>query len=142
MKKYIVIICLLMVGTLSNILAQTKKTTSSQPKPIRCHLPCDSLNSSKVTFEQALAWADSLPLIVIDDKGQVYKLQNFSFSVITMNPMQTKDYGIGNGGIPLLARKAMNNLKPKDTVFLKDITAQNEKLQVLVLANIVFSIKE
>lgn len=131
-----------MVGTLSNILAQTKKTTSSQPKPIRCHLPCDSLNSSKVTFEQALAWADSLPLIVIDDKGQVYKLQNFSFSVITMNPMQTKDYGIGNGGIPLLARKAMNNLKPKDTVFLKDITAQNEKLQVLVLANIVFSIKE
>ena len=144
MKKSIVLLSLLIIGFQMTSMSQAKKqqTKPQQPKPLRCHLPCDSANSAKITLDQALAWVDSLPLKVVDEKGKIYQLHNFVFTVITMNPMETKEYGTGNGGIPILARKAMNNLKPKDAVFLKDVTAQSEKLQELPLANIVFSIKE
>ena len=124
--------------------AQTKKQTPVKPQPklIRCHLPCDTLNSSKITLEKALAWADSLPLTVVDEKGRKYYLQNFAFTTIIMNPFQTKEYGTGNGGIPILARRAMSELKPKDTVFLKDVTYLNDKKEEVPMSNIVFSIKE
>ena len=89
-----------------------------------------------------MAWADSLPLTVVDEKGKKYHLQNFAFTTIIMNPFQSKEYGTGNGGIPILARKAMNDLKPKDTVFLKDVTFLNDKKEEQSLGNIVFSIKE
>ncbi len=145
MKKPLAIISIFLFGFQILSVAQAKKQPQAkppQPKLIRCHLPTDTDNSSKVSLQDALAWADSLPLKVVDEKGKVYQLHNFVFTIITMNPFQTKEYGTGNDGIPLLARKAMNNLKPKDTVFLKEVTAHNDKLQELPLANIVFSIKE
>lgn len=145
MKKSLVIISILLFGFQILSVAQAKKHPQAKPqppKPIRCHLASDTQNSSKVTLQQALAWADSLPLKVVDEKGKVYQLHDFVFTIITMNPFQTKEYGTGNNGIPILARKAMDNLKPKDTVFLKDVTAQNENLQEVKLANIVFSIQE
>lgn len=143
MKKSLVLFNILLFGFQILSVAQAKKQTAAvAPKPIRCHLPCDSLNSSKITLEKALAWADSLPLTVVDEKGKKYKLQNFVFTTIVMNPFQSKEYGTGNGGIPILARKAMNDLKPKDTVFLKDVTFLNDKKEEQSLGNIVFSIKE
>ncbi len=145
MKKSLAIVSIFLFGFQILSVAQAKKQLHAKPqppKPIRCHLVSDTDNSSKVTLQDALAWADSLPLKVVDEKGKVYLLHNFVFTIITMNPFQTKEYGTGNGGIPLLARKAMNDLKPKDTVFLKEVTAHNDKLQEVPLANIVFSIKE
>ena len=144
MKKSLVILNILLFGFQILSIAQAKKQATPQPlpKPIRCHLPCDTPNSSKVTLSQALAWADSVPLKVIDEKGKSFKLHHFNFSIINMSPMETKEYGIGNDGIPILARKAMDNLKPKDAVFLKDVTYLNESNEEKPLANIVFSIKE
>ena len=144
MKKSVVLISILLLAFQIEGSAQAKKQApaKSMPKQIRCHLPCDTLNSSKITLEQALAWADSVPLTVVDDKGKKYLLQNFVFSTITMSPFQTKEFGTGNGGIPILARKAMKDLKPKDTVFLKDVTYLNDKKEEQPLSNIVFSIKE
>ena len=144
MKKIILVFSILFIAFQISSTAQTKtivKPKTVQPKLIRCHLPCDSLNSSKVSFENALAWADNLPLTVIDEKGKKYLLQSFVFSIITMSPFETKEYGTGNGGIPILARNAMKNLKQKDTVFLKDVTFLNDKKEEQPLSNIVFSIQ-
>ncbi len=144
MKKSIILFNIILFGFQILSVAQAKKQPQPKalPKPIRCHLPYDTLNSSKIDLQQALAWADSVPLKVIDEKGKSYKLHSFNISIINMSPMQTQDYGIGNDGIPILARKAMNSLKAKDAVFLKDVKATDESLQEKSLANIVFSIKE
>lgn len=140
MKKLISLTFILVLSLQLQSYGQTKKIVKPLPKLIHCHLPSDTVNSSKVSLEQALAWADSVPLKVIDEKGKTYLLQNFVFSIITMSPFETREFGIGNNGIPLLARKAMNNLKQKDTVFLKEVTYLNDAKEEKPLANIVFSI--
>ncbi|HLA60144.1 MAG TPA: hypothetical protein VK622_15325, partial [Puia sp.] len=96
----------------------------------------------KLTVSQAQAWADSLPLQVVCDGLKKYKLHNFNFTLIIAEPMQMSDYGVGNGGVPILARKAINNLKPKDAVILKNATYIDDKGVEQKLPVISFSIIE
>ena len=102
------------------MLAQSPKTAkNSKPKTPSlkiCHVPSDSSTSSKITLADAQFWADSLPLTVICNDGKPYSLSQFIFTTIIMNPLQTKEYGLANNGIPILAKKAINQLKPGDTM--------------------------
>jgi hypothetical protein len=127
-------------------------TASAQQKPIKkvtkpiplkkCHLPDDATASNKVTLAQAQAWADKLPLTVIGADKKSYLLYQYEISIINMSPLQTTEYGTGNDGFPILARKAMDNMKPGDAVFLKDVMAKDETGKEIKIANLVFSIKE
>lgn len=133
---YLLVICLL--GSFQHSFGQ--KTTV---KPIKkCHLPADSSISMKLTLEQAKTWADSLPLQIICDDLKGYHLYSFNFTMITMNPFQTKEFGTGNGGIPILARKAINTMQPKDAIILKNATYKDDKGVEQKLPIISFSIKE
>ncbi|MBK7965982.1 MAG: hypothetical protein IPK10_12350 [Bacteroidetes bacterium] len=107
-----------------------------------CHVPSDSSTSSKITLADAQFWADSLPLTVICNDGKPYSLSQFIFTTIIMNPLQTKEYGLANNGIPILAKKAINQLKPGDTIFLKEVVGKDMDGVELKLPNIVFVIKE
>lgn len=121
--------------------ANSKGSIKAKPAIMKCHLSLDKDMSNKVTLDDAKAWADFTPLQVIGSDKKTYTLQQFSFTMITMNPLQTQEFGIGNAGIPFLARKAMDTLKPGDTVFLKEVTAKNDAGVEMPVSNIVFSIK-
>jgi len=149
MKLNRILLIATIVATMStlNINAQQKSTTStkstSKTKPVlvKCHLSVDKEISNKVTLVDALAWADFTPLQVIGNDKKTYLLQQFSFTLISMNPLQTQEFGIGNAGIPFLARKAMDTMKTGDTIFLKEVTAKDDKGIELKISNILFSIK-
>lgn len=137
-KNTILLITLVLIGC-----SITDSYGQKKIKPIvKCHLPNDSAITLKVTLDQAKAWADSLPLQVICDDLKTYKLYNFNFTIITMNPFQTKEFGTGNAGIPILARRAIDNLQPKDAVILKGATYLDAKGVEQKLPIISFSIKE
>lgn len=108
----------------------------------KCHLPCDSTVTMKVLLSDVQMWADSVPLNVICDDGKTYKIHQYGFSIIYKNPMQIKEFGVGNDGVPILARKAINGLKKDDTILLKDVVATDSNGTELKLPTISFKIKE
>ncbi len=121
--------------------SNAKAASKAKPMIVKCHLNVDKDGSNKVTIEDAKAWADFTPLQVIGNDKKLYSLQQFTLTMITMNPLQTQEFGIGNAGIPFLARKAMDSMKPGDTVFLKEVTAKNDAGVEMPVSNIVFTIK-
>ena len=127
-------------------LAQSPKAAKTSklkaPSLKICHVPSDSSASSKITLAEAQFWADSLPLTVICNDGKPYTLSQFIFTTIIMNPLQTKEYGLANNGIPILAKKAINQLKVGDTIFLKEVVGKDATGAEVKLPNIVFVIKE
>lgn len=128
------------------MLAQAPKSAkNSKPKAPSlkmCHVPSDSSASSKITLADAQFWADSLPLTVICNDGKPYTLSQFIFTTIIMNPLQSKEYGLANNGIPILAKKAINQMKTGDTIFLKEVVGKDATGAEIKLPNIVFVIKE
>lgn len=144
-KKLFSLLCLL--GVFHIAMAQKPagkpKKAKAVVNPIRkCHLPSDSAITLKMTLDQVRAWADSLPLKVICNDLKKYKLFSFDFTVITMSPFQTLEFGTGNGGIPILARKAIEKLNPKDGIILKNATYKDDKGIEQKLPMITFSIAE
>ena len=138
MKTNCFLALILFFGLSFNAFAQKKSITGIK----KCHISSDSTASFKVTLNQAKAWADSLPLQMICDDLKNYRLYSFDFTIITMNPFQNKEFGTGNGGIPILARKAIDQLKPKDTIILKNTTYKDTKGIEQKLPIISFSIIE
>ena len=141
--------CLLLVSlTVTAASAQAtkappKKTTAKKPAvkpPTKCSLLIGDTAKTKVTVTEALAWCDSLPLMVKGDNKVKYKLKSFGIMVIQKEPFLNQDYGIGEGGIPILARRAIEKLKEGDSVFLKNALYVDEQNQDQKLPNIVFAI--
>lgn len=128
------------------MLAQSPKAAKTSKLKVlslkMCHVPSDSSASSKITLADAQFWADSLPLTVICNDGKPYTLSQFIFTTIIMNPLQTKEYGLANNGIPILAKKAINQMKTGDTIFLKEVVGKDASGAEIKLPNIVFVIKE
>lgn len=123
-------------------LALCLTASLSAQKPIRnCVLPSDSGKTYRVTIDQAKTWADQTPLKVLCE-GTPYFLEQFQISMTTMNPLQTKEFGIGNQALPLMARRELDKLQPKDGVLLKEVSAKDEKGNLVKLPNVVFSIKD
>ena len=143
-KLLFLLICLLGIVHLASAQKPAgKPKTKTNVNAIRkCHLPADSAITLKMTLDQVKAWADSLPLKVICNDLKKYKLYNFEFTLITMSPFQTLEFGTGNGGIPILARKAINTMQPKDAIILKNATYKDDKGVEQKLPIISFSIKE
>lgn len=132
-------------GSIQSVCAQagTKSKPSAEPLKLKiCHLPSDSGSSSKVVLNIVQEWVDFLPLQVVCNDGQKYSLSQFQVSIITMKPLLTKDYGVANGGFPILARKAIDQMKQGDTIFLKDVLGKDAKGNETKLPNLVLSITE
>lgn len=148
MNKHFLIISMMIITALT-ATAQTRKPAAKPGKPAAevsklkmCHIPADSSASTKLPLPLIQEWADDLPLKVLCNDGNRYTLHQFLFTIITMNPMQSKDFGQANNGIPILARKAIDKMKPGDTVFLKDVSGKDKDGKEVRLPNIIFVVKE
>lgn len=95
--------------------------------PNICKPQLDSMLKD-VKVDDALKWAEQKPIRVGCDDGKVYVLNHFEVSFFIMNPMQTKEFGIGDStGLPLLAQNMLKRVKPGDTVILKNVTYIDDK---------------
>lgn len=126
------------------LLTLVGSTAYGQKTPVirMCTIPTDSSASTKITLTQAQAWADDLPVKVVCNDGKVYTLTQFNFTMMTLKPFQSKDYGLANNGIPILARKAIDGMKPGDTIVLKSVTGKAADGTEIKFPNIALAIKE
>lgn len=141
LKHTILLIAMSMLFTATFAQKSVNGYKAAPKKQMKCYVYTDTA-MVKLTLEQAKAWADTLPLLIFCDDLKTYKLHQFDFTLITANPMQAQEFGKGNGGIPLLARKAINNLKAKDAVILKNATYLGVDGKEQALPVISFSIVE
>lgn len=130
-----------------NVQAQQKKGVKTvKPVPSTalkfCVIDGDTSRSAKALLTTVQEWADNLPLKVSCDQAGTFQLKQFTFTTIQKSPMQTRDFGVANNGIPILARKAIDQMKPGDTIFLKDVTGTDKNGKETKLPNIVLSITE
>jgi len=141
------VIVLLAAGISS---AQDKKSTEkAAPKKEKkvfaykvCNPPVDVDNTHEISVADAIKWAESQPLEVLCDGKTTIELYQFQIQLITMDPLSTVDYGIGEGGVPLLALNALKKAKAGDTVFLKNVTfKERSSREILNAPNIVFKLK-
>jgi hypothetical protein len=119
MRKYIL---LLLLFSYSSIHAQN-----------RCFLIGDK---SEATVQQLLLWSETPPLSARCGKEQL-TLTSFEFTIFTKKPLQSKTFGMGDrGGIPIMAHQALKDLRPGDTVILKEITALKPDSSEVKIENI------
>jgi hypothetical protein len=78
--------------------------------------------------------------LVRGDNGITYKLKSFEVMVIQKEPFLSQDFGIAEGGMPILAYKAIQKSKGGDSVFLKNVMFVDDKNQNQKLPNVVFAI--
>lgn len=122
---------------------QAKTAQSTQgPKYKFCTVPADSVYSSKMALPIIQEWANDLPLKILCDQKNNFTLKQFQMTIITKSPMQSRDFGLANNGIPILGRKAIDQMKPGDTIFLKDVIGADKNGQEIKLPSIVISVSE
>lgn len=121
MKKILLIVVVIISGYLSHVSAQEAKA------PASCKVYMNEKVINDVTIADALAWTELSPLTVQCDDGKIYKLETFQINYLTLKPFMNKDFGIGEGGFPILAREAIKNGNVGDTVILKEVTYIDEK---------------
>lgn len=139
------LIAIILVGSAISGKAYSQAQAQPQPKGPSvkmCTIPTDSSASTKITLAQATAWADDLPIKVVCADGKVYTLTQFNVTMMSLKPFQSKDYGLANNGIPILARKAIDSMKPGDTIILKGVTGKGPDGAEIKLPNIALAIKE
>ncbi len=121
---------MLMIAVLTmtaQVQAQTKKG------PTGCQVYMDGSVVKEVTLEVALKWIELTPPTVQCDDGKVYTLETFQVNFFTLNPLQNREFGIGQGGFPLRAREAIANGKPGDAIVLKEVNTINQQGDTLVI---------
>ena len=96
--------------------AQTVKVPSS------CKVYLENKMVADVSLEDALKWSEVSPPQVQCDDGKVYNLESFHISYLTLKPFMKKDFGIGEGGFPIMAREAIKKGQAGDTIVLENVT--------------------
>jgi hypothetical protein len=138
MRKSLLVILVLLAST--NAFSQQKKTPPPTPTVKNCHVPADTANTNTLALQDIKDWADSKSLVVRCTGGKTYTLTQFTISIIKQNPMQTLDFGIGNNGIPLMARKAIDQMGPMDTILMREVNAKDDTGKDCKLSTIVFKV--
>ncbi len=138
MKKILILFfAMAMLQIVANGQAK-KKPVAKIKAPTKCGFFMDGKMANKVTAEQMIAWCDQEKLYVMCDNGKKYLLKSFEISVIQKEPYAMKDFGIGEGGMPIMARREIKNIKEGDSLFLKNLLGLDDnmlevKLPVLVV---------
>ncbi len=133
MKKNLILFTVLFFGLgLSNII--------SGP-PATCKPVLDGQVVEVLTLEVLTKWCESTPLIVQCDDGKRYALQTFQVSFFTLKPLVNREFGVGEGGIPLRAREAVAKGITGDALILKDVKAADDKGNTISIPTLSFKIK-
>jgi len=77
---------------------------------------------AEIKIEDAVKWIELTPPTVQCDDGKIYKLETFQITYLSLKPFQSQDFGIGEGGFPIMAARAIQSGKPGDTIILKQAT--------------------
>jgi hypothetical protein len=116
------------------VLTMTAQVHAQSKKgPTGCQVYMDGSVVKEVTLEVALKWIELTPPTVQCDDGKVYTLETFQVNFFTLNPLQNREFGIGQGGFPLRAREAIANGKPGDAIVLKEVNTINQQGDTLVI---------
>ena len=122
--------------------SKSKSGTSASKPATKIQAYINKSGKSKMTLDEIKSWTDSLPLLVKGDNGKIYKLHTFDIAIIQKEPYQMQEFGTGIDGFPILARRAIDNLKAGDSVFLKNVNYTDEKNQDQKLPNLVIALIE
>ncbi len=87
-----------------------------------CKMYLEEKVVAEIKLEDAVKWIELTPPTVQCDDGKVYKLETFQISYLSLKPFQSQDFGLGEGGVPIMAARAIQNGKPGDTIILKNAT--------------------
>jgi hypothetical protein len=80
-------------------------------------------------------------LVVQCDDGIKYTLKSFQVNFFTMKPLMNREFGIGEGGIPIKAREAVSAGAVGDALVLKEVSATGPKGESVTFAVLSFKIK-
>ncbi|MBK8845120.1 MAG: hypothetical protein IPO27_00635 [Bacteroidetes bacterium] len=127
MKKLLTVLFAVIVLASVTAVAQTKKKPAPKAKaPTKTGLVVNGKMSNKATAEQMIAWSELEKLEVMCDNGKKYVLKNFQINIIVKEPYAFRDFGIGEFGMPIMARKGIKEMKEGDSIYLKEIKALDE----------------
>lgn len=87
-----------------------------------CKMFLDEKMIAEIKIEDAIKWSELTPPMVQCDDGKIYKLESFQISYLSLKPFQNQDFGIGEGGFPIMAQRAIKSGKAGDTIILKQAT--------------------
>ena len=114
---------LIKVLALALLTSASGVTLAQQAKaPASCKIYLNEKVVPEVTIADAMAWCELTPPVVQCDDGKLYQLETFKINYLTLKPFQNKDFGIGEGGFPIMAREAVKNGQAGDTIILKEVT--------------------
>lgn len=133
MKKTATLIALLFFGIVSSNVISGPPTTC---KPV-----LDGTVVEELTVESLSKWCEATPLIVQCDDGKRYALQNFQVSFFTLKPLMNREFGVGEGGIPLRAREAVAKGMTGDALILKEVKAADDKGNIISIPTMSFKLK-
>lgn len=119
MKK-IFLTLLITLGFISATHAQESKG------PGACKMYLDGAVVENIDVETALKWCDLVPPTVQCEDGKVYMLESFQISFFTLKPLMNKDFGLGERGVPIMARNAIAKGQPGDAIVLKEVKYTGE----------------
>lgn len=112
----VIVICSI---NITGVYSQKVKTAGS------CKMFLDEKIVTEVSLADAVKWCKLAPPTVQCDDGKIYKLETFNVGYLSLKPFESKDFGIGEGGFPIMALKTIENGKVGDTIILKDVTYTN-----------------
>ncbi|MFM8917521.1 MAG: hypothetical protein ACKOGP_07240 [Bacteroidota bacterium] len=133
MKKSLILITLFFFGLVSS---QVFSGPPSSCKPV-----LDGIVVEEITLEALTKWCDATPLIVQCDDGKRYALQTFQVNFFTLKPLVNREFGIGEGGIPLRAREAVAKGMTGDALILKEVKAADDKGNTISFPTMSFKLK-
>ncbi|NNM16757.1 MAG: hypothetical protein HKO56_08870 [Bacteroidia bacterium] len=130
--KYI-LTCIVALGFISTAsFAQTAKS---------CFVIPDKDNNQKITVDEAISWAETVPVVVTCDNEQMYTLYSFDISIFQRKPLMTRGFGTGIQGVPLMALNGIKNAKAGDTVILQNVVCKGDDGNDLTLPMISFELE-
>jgi len=133
MKKALILITLFFFGIVSS---QVLSGPPSSCKPV-----LDGKVLDEITLEALTKWCEATPLIVQCDDGKRYALQTFQVNFFTLKPLVNREFGIGEGGIPIRAREAVAKGMAGDALILKDVKAADDKGDIISIPTMSFKLK-
>ncbi|MFM2190112.1 MAG: hypothetical protein ACU4F9_00135 [Arcticibacter sp.] len=133
MKKTLILITLFFFGIISSQVI-------SSP-PAGCKPVLDGKVVEDLTLEALTKWCELTPLIVQCDDGKRYTLQTFQVNFFTLKPLVNREFGVGEGGIPLKAREAVAKGMAGDALILKEVKAADDKGNVISFPTMSFKLK-
>lgn len=136
--KFLGIMCLLNVLTFSIAFSQTAKTAKA-PTTFKMYVEGKAL--SEISLEDALKWCELTPPTIQGNDSIVYFIETCQVNFFTMKPLQNREFGIGEGGIPIMATRAISQGKTGDAIVLKEVNCIDSAGNKIAAGTISFKLK-